>query len=233
MNGYFPKKASGILAAFLAITLSLPLSECSNEGTTGPSGSGTWQQSRIKEQERRDLSGRRIDLWVYDYSGGRQKFVHFDSLDRITDSVVYELNPSGSIAKALRYSASGTPTGYTDYAYDGKQTLASDTTYDMGNIMLYYIRYEFSGGNKIRSEQFVKTGPTSYQTYEYDDAGLRVKSIVHDTSGKTVSYTLYGYSHGLPDTLRSYNAGDLLIGIRTFKMENEPSPYDYMAYGNW
>lgn len=212
----------------------MSLSDCHSDGATGPS-SGPGPAGRIQEQDVLDPPGSRTGFWLYDYSGpeGRVKVVHYNAKDSITDSSIELVNAFGNISRILRYSAVGTAIGHTDYSYDGNQILIADSVYGAGNVMYNYSTYVFSDGKKTRNDNYNTTGRSGYTTYEYDAAGLRIKSISRDTTGRPISYTTYGYSGGLMDTLRFYNPMDSLTQIHTFKMEREPSPMDYMKYGNW
>jgi hypothetical protein len=236
VNGSWLKRTGGIFSALLTAFIPMSLSDCNGDGATGPA-SGQAAPGRIKEQELRDKSGSLIDLWVYDYSGaeGSVKTVGHDSSGRITDSSIDLANAFGNIIRSHWYYVAGgsSSSSHTDYTYDGNQTLIADTTYSDANVKMGFNTYEFVNGRKTRNDYYSIAGRVSYMTYEYDARGTRTKSVGHDTTGQVTSFTTYGYFAGVLDTVKIFDANDSVTQVRAFKMEKEPSPYDYMEYGNW
>jgi hypothetical protein len=234
VNDPWLKRMGGILSALLTAFIPMSLSDCNGGGATGPA-SGSGSASRIREQEILNPSGSRIYLMLYDYSGakGSVKIVGYVVPDMVSDSSIDSANTSGNITKSLWYSGDGSFKTHTDFTYDANQTLIADTTYSDANDRISYQTYGFTNGRKTRNDYYGSTGHSSYVTYEYDAAGTRIKSVTHDSTGNMTNYTTYTYSDGLLDTLRSYDSMDEVTLIRTFKMERQPAPYDYMKFGNF
>jgi hypothetical protein len=180
-------------------------------------------------------------LIEYDTAGNMTKSSSINGLSGLVLSyVTYDYNAAGSVTKQTNYDASGM-TGYTTTDYNEAGKVEKVATFDRNSDNTQYVITEYNEAgkeSKITTYNGYANFMTDFTTYDYDDAGNRIKTSKYDFASLLTGYTTVEYNAAkMPTVLSVYGPTGLLktrminsyIAIGSMAKESTYDPTDKLT----